>query len=113
MKSAISSIDASLEKPAAWRWPPPPDLRAIAETSISSIDDAETHLARRCAVAARRLADQRDHLGPSTARRVVDHALGVGLGRAQLREVAPQQVGDHEPPALEHLRPLEPPARAA
>ena len=27
----ISSIDSSLEKPAACRWPPPPDSRAIAE----------------------------------------------------------------------------------
>ena len=32
----ISSIEASLEKPAAWRCPPPPDARAIAETSSSS-----------------------------------------------------------------------------
>jgi len=34
----ISSIDSSLEKPAACRWPPPPDSRAIAETSSSSCD---------------------------------------------------------------------------
>ena len=37
MKSVISASDASLEKPAACRWPPPPDLRAIAETSSSSV----------------------------------------------------------------------------
>ena len=43
MKSVISSIDASLEKPAACRCPPPPDLRAIAETSSSSmLDRSET-----------------------------------------------------------------------
>ena len=36
MKSTISSGEASLEKPAACRWPPPPLLRAIAETSIPS-----------------------------------------------------------------------------
>src|SRR5438874_1561354 len=35
-KSVISSIEASLENPAACRWPPPPDLRAIADTSSSS-----------------------------------------------------------------------------
>ena len=36
MKSVISSTVASDGKPAAWRWPPPPLLRAIAETSRSS-----------------------------------------------------------------------------
>jgi hypothetical protein len=36
MNSVISSMLASLEKPAAWRWPPPPLLRAIAETSRSA-----------------------------------------------------------------------------
>src|SRR5829696_6273607 len=35
-KFVICSIDSSLEKPAAWRWPPPPDSRAIAETPSSS-----------------------------------------------------------------------------
>ena len=42
----ISSIESSLEKPAACRWPPPPDARAIADTSSSSwLDRSET----RCA----------------------------------------------------------------
>src|SRR5881394_1382644 len=72
MKSVISWIDASLEKPAAARW----------------------------------LADQRDHLGPVDRAERVDHALCIGLGCAQLREVAPLEVRDHEPPALEYLRPL-------
>ena len=31
MNSVISSTESSLEKPAAWRCPPPPDFRAIAE----------------------------------------------------------------------------------
>ncbi len=47
MKSVISSIDASLEKPAACRWPPPPDIRAIAETSSSSIARAQRDAPRR------------------------------------------------------------------
>jgi len=38
MNSTIYSIDSGLENPAAWRWPPPPRWRAIAETSISSLE---------------------------------------------------------------------------
>jgi len=38
MNATISSIDSGLENPAAWRWPPPPRWRAIADTSISSLE---------------------------------------------------------------------------
>ena len=83
----ISSNRSSLENPAAWRCPPPPDFRAIAETSTSSrLERSET----RCAgpAVARRLADQRDHLGALDLAEVVDDPLRVRLLRARLGEVA-------------------------
>ena len=66
--SVISSIEASLEKPAAWRWPPPsPERRAISETSSSSVE--ARRLTRRGHVPAWWLADQAAMSAPSTARR--------------------------------------------
>ena len=51
MNALISSTDSPLEKPAAWRCPPPPRLRAIADTSSSSLD--ARMLMRRSASRAR------------------------------------------------------------
>src|SRR5262245_18768037 len=104
MKSVISSIESSLEKPAAWRWPPPwPEARAILETSISS---AQAHASRRPG-AARRLADQRGHVCPLDGPQVVDDPLRVRLRCTDLGEVVPQQVRDDEAAALVDLGPLE------
>ena len=91
------------EKPAAWRCPPPPRFRAIAETSISSWLE-RSEMRRVGPVLARRLADQRDHLRALDRAQVVDDAFGERLLGAHLGEVVPQQVRDDEPAAVEQLR---------
>ena len=53
---------------------------------------------------ARRLADQRDHVGALDGAQVVDDPLRVRLLRADVAEVVLEQERDHEPPALEELR---------
>ena len=92
MNAVISSIESSLEKPAAWRWPPPPDARAIAETSTRS-DDERSEILRASAAVARRLADQGGELDALDRTEHVDDALGVRLDRSDLAEVAPHEVG--------------------
>ena len=106
MNSVISSIESSLEKPAACRWPPPPEARAIFDTSISSAD-ARRLIRRAGPIAAWWLADQRGHVGSLDGAQVVDDALRVGLRGADLGEVVAEQVRDHEPSALVDLGPLE------
>src|SRR5262245_20833362 len=59
------------------------------------------------ALTPRRLADQRRHLRALDGAQVVDDSLRVRLRRIQVREVALQQVGDHQAPALVDLRPVE------
>ena len=102
----ISPIERSDENPAACRCPPPPDARAIAETSTSSWRGAQRDPAGRPLV-ARRLADERDHLGAFDRAEVVDDPLGVRLLGADVPEVVLEEVRHDEPPSLEELRALE------
>ena len=68
MNSVISSIESSLEKPAACRWPPPPDLCAIAETSTSSVlERSETRRVGPSERGGSRISTET--IAPSTARR--------------------------------------------
>ncbi len=106
MNSTISSIELSLEKPAAWRCPPPPLCRAIADTSMSSA--VVRRLTRRVGPSrGRRLADERDHVGSLDRPQVVDDALRERLLRARLREVLPQERRDDQAPAFVDHRPVE------
>ena len=82
----ISSIDCSDEKPAAWRWPPPPALRGDRRDVDLVVARAQRDPARRAFV-ARRLADQRDHLRALDRAQLVDDALRVRLLRADVGEV--------------------------
>ena len=58
-------------------------------------------------IGARRLADQRGHVCALDRTQVVDDSLRVGLGRADVGEVAPQQIRDDKAAAVVDLRPLE------
>ena len=76
------------------------DKRYVTEvdlTARTSTGDREGEVVERLEAPEReelerRLADQRDHLSAVDRAQPVDHALRVGLGGAQLREVAPLQV---------------------
>src|SRR5262249_47796936 len=59
--------------------------------------------------AGRRLADEYRHVGALDRAQVVDDPLRVRLDRADLEEVAPQEVRDDESAAVVHLRPFERP----
>ena len=83
MNSVISSTESSLEKPAACRCPPPPDLRAIAETSSSSL------LARRLTDPLERFVGRHEPFRIGLVDRERPH-LRAPKGRA----VAPQRLGD-------------------
>ena len=105
MKRVISSIEASLEKPAAWRSPPPPDLRAMAETSSFVRARAEAHAARGLpARGGSRISATMS--APSTARRVSirpsEYASAAFSSVKSLR----RDVRHDETAALVDLRPL-------
>ena len=106
MKSVISSTERSLEKPAASRWPPPPDLRAIALTSTSSTDERrETFRAGPPSRGGSRISAETS--AALDRAQEVDDPLGVRLGRADRLEVVAQEVRDDDLPSLEHPRPVE------
>ena len=66
-KSVISSIESSLEKPAACRRTPPPDAGDRGDVELVVRGAKRDPASRR--PTTRRLADQRRHVRPSTARR--------------------------------------------
>ncbi len=108
MKDVISSIERSLEKPAACRWPPPFDFRAIAETSTRSVEDRSEIFRKRTPVAWW-LANQGRELGPFDCAENVDDPFRVRLHRADVGEVATKQVRDDDAPLLVQRGPLERP----
>ena len=74
-KETSPSSSRSVEKPAARLWPPPPCLRAIAETSMSpSLERRLTLRAARPAVAE--VANHGRHLGALDRAQVIDDPLG-------------------------------------
>src|SRR6266480_2646424 len=72
--------------------------------------DARTQADTTCGpILARWLANEHGHVRTLDRTQVVDDPLGVRLGGADLGEVRAQQVGDHDPAAFVHLRPVERP----
>src|SRR4026208_929841 len=105
MNSVISSIERSLEKPAASRWPPPTGL-AGDRTDVDLVHGRpEGDLPRRRAVAGRLADERRDRRALDRAEHV-DDPLRVWLRGADGLEVVAEQVRHHDLAALEHLRPL-------
>ena len=108
MKAVISSIERSLEKPAACRCPPPPDFRAIAETSTAIVEERSeifraglpSRGGSRISAASSRALDRAQD---------VDDALRVRLDRPDLAEVAAHEVRDDDPAVLVERRPIERP----
>ena len=102
----ISSIDRSLENPAAWRWPPPFDLRAIAETSTRSLDDrSEIFRAGPLSRGGSRISAASS--APSTARRMSMIPSEYGSTAPTSREVVAQEVRDDDPALVVERRSLE------
>ena len=88
-RNSISSARLRVvEKPAAWRWPPPPSLRAITLTSTSSADARRLTLHHALAALLQLLAHQRRDDRALERADVVDDALGVVLVGAGLLVVA-------------------------
>ena len=106
IRRVISSIARSVENPAARLWPPPPKLRAIADTSTPSGCERSEPL-RAAAAPRRELADERDELGAVDRAQVVDDALRVRLLRPGRLEVLAAELGDDDPAVGELRRVLE------
>ena len=106
MNSVISSMLASLEKPAAWRWPPPPLFPGDRGDVEVCLGRPQADPVRR-PVRGGRLADQRCELGALDRAQVVDDPLGVRLLRARVVEVLALEVGNDHAASLEDLCVLE------
>ena len=100
-RSISSGSSMSVVKPAAWRCPPPPNLRAIAGHVHPAVGGAQAHLAPP--VVREQLAHQAGDEGSLDLAHVVDDALRVALVGAGAREVVDRQVGDGQRAAVEAL----------
>ena len=100
---------ASVEKPAAWRWPPPPWARAIARDVDAVVGGAQRHLARPCSPSPRRSRTSAGDRGALDRAQVVDDALGVALlGAGRARSPRRVRCGERQQPVVVALDVGEP-----